>query len=226
MSAVCGKAISRNNVLKVVRPAAKKSHSILVVEDDAAFREHVRVVLESAGFAVMEAANGEHALRLVAEDEPSLVLLDVHLPGFSGYEICRSLREEHGPGIGIIFLSGSKTDSIDRATGLGLGADDYVLKPFEPDELVARVRAVLRRIDPAVAASSPASGGGFGLTPRELEILGLLAEGLTQDQIAERLVIAPKTVATHIERILGKLGVQSRAQAVAFAFRESLVTGR
>jgi DNA-binding NarL/FixJ family response regulator len=211
---------------KVMRPAAKESPSILVVEDDAAFREHVRVVLESAGFAVVEAADGELALRLVAEDEPSLVLLDVHLPGFSGYEICRSLREEHGQGIGIIFLSGSKTDSIDRATGLGLGADDYVLKPFEPDELVARVRAVLRRIDPAVAAPSPASGGGFGLTPRELEILGLLTEGLTQDQIAERLVIAPKTVATHIERILGKLGVQSRAQAVAFAFRESLVSGR
>ena len=209
-----------------MRPAAKDPPSILVVEDDAAFREHVRTVLESAGFSVTEAATGEEALDVVAENEPSLVLLDVHLPGFSGYEICRSLREEHGPGIGIIFLSGSKTESIDRATGLGLGADDYVIKPFEPDELVARVRAVLRRVEPAARVSSGASSGDFHLTPRELEILRLLAEGLTQDQIATRLVIAPKTVATHIERILGKLGVQSRAQAVALAFREDLVETR
>lgn len=207
-------------------PAAKNPASILVVEDDAPFRENVRVVLENAGFAVVEAETGEDALRLVAENEPSLVLLDVHLPGFSGYEICRSLREEHGQGIGIIFLSGSKMDSIDRATGLGLGADDYVLKPFEPDELVARVRAVLRRLEPHAGAVSATTGREFHLTPRELEILGLLADGLTQDQIAERLVIASKTVATHIERILGKLGVQSRAQAVALAFREELVETR
>ena len=207
-------------------PAAKNPASILVVEDDAPYRENVRMVLENAGFAVVEAETGEDALRLVAENEPSLVLLDVHLPGFSGYEICRSLREEHGQGIGIIFLSGSKTDSIDRATGLGLGADDYLLKPFEPDELVARVRAVLRRLEPHARAVSPTTGREFHLTPRELEILGLLADGLTQDEIAERLVIASKTVATHIERILGKLGVQSRAQAVALAFREELVETR
>jgi DNA-binding NarL/FixJ family response regulator len=150
----------------------------------------------------------------------------VHLPGFSGYEICRSLRDAHGQGIGIIFLSGSKTESIDRATGLGLGADDYILKPFDADELVARVRAVLRRVEPHGASVSSAAGDGFNLTPRELEILGLLAEGLTQDQIADRLVIASKTVATHIERILGKLGVQSRAQAVALAFRKELVDTR
>jgi DNA-binding NarL/FixJ family response regulator len=196
------------------------------VEDDSPFREHVRVVLESAGFTVLEAVSGEEALRMAKAREPSLVLLDVHLPGFSGYEICRSLREDHGQRMGIIFLSGSKTDSIDRAAGLGLGADDYVLKPFEPDELVARVRAVLRRMQPRGAEAGLRSNDGFGLTPREAEILGLLAEGLTQDQIADRLVITPKTVATHIERILGKLGVQSRAQAVALAFREELVETR
>jgi DNA-binding NarL/FixJ family response regulator len=208
-----------------MRPAANKSPSILLVEDDPGFREHVRVVLEGSGFTVIEAGSGEDALRIAAEHEPSLVLLDVHLPGFSGYEICRTLRQEHGQRIGIIFLSGSKMESIDRATGLGLGADDYVLKPFESDELVARVRAVLRRTEPAPREPA-ASNDAFHLTPRELEILRLLADGLAQDQIAERLVIAPKTVATHIERILGKLGVQSRAQAVALAFREDLVTTR
>lgn len=206
--------------------AAHTAQLILLVEDDAAFREAVRVVLESAGFTVAETGSGEEALRVAAELEPSLVLLDVNLPGFSGYEICRMLREEHGQRMGIIFLSGSKTESIDRATGLGFGADDYVLKPFEPDELVARVRAVLRRAEPASLGPAVDSRDAFHLTPRELEILGLLAQGLTQDQIAEQLVIAPKTVATHIERILSKLGVQSRAQAVAVAFREALVDVR
>lgn len=163
---------------------------------------------------------------MASESQPSLVLLDVHLPGFSGYEICRTLREDHRQRIGIIFLSGSKTESIDRATGLGFGADDYVLKPFEPDELVARVRAVLRRMQPQTAETATNSDNAFHLTAREREILSLLAGGLTQDQIAGQLVIAPKTVATHIERILSKLGVQSRAQAVALAFREALVEVR
>ena len=213
-------------VEKGMAAAANKLVSILVVEDDALFREHVRDVLESAGFAVVEAGTGEDAVRMASESRPSLVLLDVHLPGFSGYEICRSLRKDHGQRIGIIFLSGSKTDSIDRATGLGFGADDYVLKPFEPDELVARVRAVLRRMHAPGGEEAAAASNAFNLTPREREILSLLARGLTQDQIAEQLVIAPKTVATHIERILGKLGVQSRAQAVAIAFREALVDVR
>jgi DNA-binding NarL/FixJ family response regulator len=206
--------------------AAANSSTILVVEDDGDFRAHVRVVLETAGFRVVEAQSGEDAIQIAAERQPSLVLLDVHLPGFSGYEICRTLREDHGQRIGIIFLSGSKTESIDRATGLGLGADDYVLKPFEPDELVARVRAVLRRMQPQTAETATNSDHAFHLTAREREILSLLAGGLTQDQIAGQLVIAPKTVATHIERILSKLGVQSRAQAVALAFREALVEVR
>jgi DNA-binding NarL/FixJ family response regulator len=96
------------------------------------------------------------------------------------------------------------------------------VKPFEREEFVARVSAVLRRAAPEPPPSAPV--GAFDLTPRELEILHLLAEGLDQDEIAERLVIAPKTVATHIERILSKLGVRSRAQAVALAYREHLVT--
>jgi DNA-binding NarL/FixJ family response regulator len=208
-----------------MRPAADRSPLVLVVEDDGDFREHLRVVLEAAGFDVVEAGNGEEALAIARATQPALVVLDVHLPGFSGYEICRAFRRDYDGRIGIILLSGSKTDSIDRANGLGLGADDYVLKPFDSDELVARLRAVLRRIQ-LPHGPIPAERKSFRLTPRELEILGLLTDGLTQDQIADRLVIAPKTVATHIERILSKLGVQSRTQAVALAFREELVAAR
>jgi DNA-binding NarL/FixJ family response regulator len=207
-----------------MRRAARERPPVLVVDDDAAFREHVRIVLEDAGFGVLESGTAEDALRIARDMQPPLAVLDVHLPGMSGYEVCRALREELGQRIGIIFLSGSKVETIDRAAGLTLGADDYILKPFEPEELVARVRALLRRVAPETDASTSFAGStGFDLTPRELEVLRLLADGLDQDEIAQRLFITPKTVATHIERILGKLGVRSRAQAVALAYREELV---
>ena len=91
------------------------------------------------------------------------------------------------------------------------------MKPFAPDELLVRVRKLIRRAAPIAAAAAPR------LTTRELEVLRLLADGLGQDEIAERLFISTKTVATHIDHILGKLGVRSRAQAVAVAFRDQLV---
>jgi DNA-binding NarL/FixJ family response regulator len=207
-----------------MRRAARERPPVLVVDDDAAFREHVRIVLEDAGYGVLESGTAEDALRIARDEEPPLAVLDVHLPGMSGYEVCHALREELGQRIGIIFLSGSKVETIDRAAGLTLGADDYILKPFEPEELVARVRALLRRVAPETDASTSFVGStGFDLTPRELEVLRLLADGLDQDEIAQRLFITPKTVATHIEHILGKLGVRSRAQAVALAYRAELV---
>lgn len=176
-------------------------------------------MLEDAGFTVLQAETAENAQRMARERPISVALLDVQLPGRSGYELCRSLRETFGYEIGIIFLSGSRTELLDRAAGLALGGDDYLVKPVEVEELVARVRALARRVQASRAQTATA----FALTVRELEVLKLLAQGLEQDEIAEQLVIAPKTVATHIERILGKLGVHSRAQAVAVAYREELV---
>src|SRR5213078_1111954 len=107
-----------------------------------------------------------------------------------------------------------------RVAGLLLGADDYLVKPIQFDHLLARVRRLVAQPAPVVGpVASP-------LTPREQEVLGLLAEGLEQDEIANRLFITPKTVAKHIERILGKLGVRSRAQAVALALRADSLQAR
>jgi DNA-binding NarL/FixJ family response regulator len=103
-----------------------------------------------------------------------------------------------------------------------IGADDYVAKPFEPDEFLARVRAVVRRASTAARYRNEQHAVS-GLTRREREVLQLLADGLEPHEIAERFVISPKTVAGHIERILKKLGVHSRAAAVARAFREGFV---
>jgi DNA-binding NarL/FixJ family response regulator len=210
----------------VLEPAAS-GEGVLVVDNDRLFRAFVREQLERAGFEVVEAEDGEAALEAAARRRPELVLLDVCLPGASGYEICRELRDRFGDSLGIIFVSGERIDSIDRVSGLLIGADDYVVKPFDPDELLARVRTVLRRVGrPHSNGNGKTPGRAVAdaeLTPRELEVLQLLAEGLTQPQIAGRLVISPRTVGTHIQNLLGKLDVHSRAQAVALAHRLGLV---
>jgi DNA-binding NarL/FixJ family response regulator len=147
-----------------------------------------------------------------------LAIVDVHVPGTSGYAIHRRLRERFGERLPIIFISGERTEPFDRVAGLMLGADDYIVKPFDPDELVARVHALCRRAGVSEPDRDP-DAGLPALTRREREILKLLAEGLAQAQIANRLVISPKTVSTHIQHVLAKLGVHSRAQAVAVVLR-------
>jgi DNA-binding NarL/FixJ family response regulator len=191
---------------------------ILLVDDDAAFREFVRSLLSRIGYGIAEASDGDEALEAALAQRPSLVLLDVDVPGISGYEICRALRDVYGEELPIVFVSGRRTEQLDLVGGLLIGADDYIVKPFDAAELLARVRRHLSR-----APHNPSVVNGVRLTPREQEILDLLAAGLDQRAIAEQLVISPKTVATHIQRILGKLDVRSRAQAVAYAHRHGLV---
>ncbi|HET6657146.1 MAG TPA: response regulator transcription factor [Gaiellaceae bacterium] len=188
------------------------------MDDDPCCRALVADSLSAAGFETHEVETAEAALEFVAEEAPTLVVLDVNLPAVSGYEVCRRLRDRFGPSLPIVFLSGERTESFDRVAGLLIGADDYVVKPFAPDELVARVQRLLGRNH---AAAPPR--GLSRLTKRELEVLGLLAEGKSQGDIAGSLVISQKTVGTHIEHILSKLGVNSRAQAVALAYRDRLL---
>lgn len=129
---------------------------ILVVDDDPRLRELVRYSLDRAGFRVREAGDGRAALREVAAAVPDLVLLDVKMPELDGIEVCRQLRKERE--IPIIFLS-TLGEEVDRVRGLELGGDDYVTKPFLPNELVSRVRAVLRRARPAAQAEVLEEGG-------------------------------------------------------------------
>jgi DNA-binding NarL/FixJ family response regulator len=187
---------------------------VLVVDDDPVICELVATTLAEHGYPTRRASDAREAIYLVQREAPDVVLLDVHLPDISGYQVCRRLRDDYGDGIGIILISGERKESMDRAAGLLLGADDYLVKPFVLDELLARVQRLAKRTRP-IARTVVA-----GLTRRELEILRLLACGMDHNEVARDLVITAKTVEKHIEHILLKLGVHSRAQAIALALQQ------
>jgi DNA-binding NarL/FixJ family response regulator len=198
------------------------SRLILVVDRNAGTRSRVAAMLEQMGYETRQAQNGREALEAARQAQPALVLLEVNLAEVSGYEVCRELRDRFGDDIAIIFLSGDRTEPYDRVAGLLLGADDYIVKPFNEGELLARVRSALRHSAAPQENGSEGDPAAEALTNREREVLKLLARGLIQAEIAEQLFISPKTVGGHIQRILEKLDVHSRAQAVALAHEHGL----
>src|SRR4051794_3830863 len=182
--------------------------------------------LRRAGLEGHHLASGENALEVAAVLEPAAVILDVILNGTTGYEICRELRQQYGENLPIVFVSGERREAADRVVGILIGADDYLVKPVDAEELIARLRRLIAK-SWGTQAPAPAPPSAFaGLTTRENEVLRLLAHGLDQGAIAEQLAISPATVGTHIQRILNKLDVHSRTQAVALAYREKLVDQR
>ena len=161
---------------------------VLVVDDDVKTVELVKLYLNRDGYRVLTAYDGIEALRLAREGHPDLIVLDLMLPGIDGLEICRTLRAESD--VPIIMLTARTTDE-DKLTGLGLGADDYVTKPFSPRELAARVRAILRRLPGErgpdnieyrqltvdfVKHEAFLAGRPLSLTAVEFKILGVLAK--------------------------------------------------
>ena len=140
------------------------SQQILLVDDDALLRRGLRYTLEQAGYAVREAGTAEAGLELVREVSPDLILLDVGLPGMDGLQALRELQREHE--IPVIFLTARRRE-LDEVLGLELGADDYVTKPYDPDVLLARIRAVLRRAGRghAATANSPIAVGDLVIDP-------------------------------------------------------------
>lgn len=162
---------------------------ILVIEDDTALLETVVVFLETEGFKVISCTDGEQGCRLALKEQVDAILLDLALPSLGGLEICRTLRKQ-GIMTPIIMLSGKKTEEIDKVLGLELGADDYLLKPFGSKELLARIRAVLRRSQQEPGEMEEFSFGDVSinfkkqiasrgnktlhLTAREFELLKLL----------------------------------------------------
>lgn len=205
---------------------APSGHRVLVVDDDERVRTVVAWQLEAEGFGVVEAADGPAALARVAADRPDLVVLDLGLPGLGGLDVLRALRRADEPALPVIVLSG-RDGETDRIVGLDLGADDYLVKPFSPGELAARVRSVLRR---AAAVPAPAPDGlhvdvrtrqvavggrAVDLTAKEFDLIAFLArhprQVFSRAQLLQRVWgSAPgrqgeATVTEHVHRLRHKL---------------------
>jgi two-component system response regulator BaeR len=203
--------------------------NILVVEDEPKLAQVLRTYLEAAGYAVRCVDDGLRVMDTVREWTPDLVLLDLMLPGRDGLDVCRDIRAQTA--IPVIMVT-ARTEEIDRLLGLELGADDYICKPYSPREVVARVRAVLRRTGADPAASAAAGGPARGvevrpdvwlarldgvdldLTPVEFRLLALLASQpgriFTRDQVLDGLyddhrVVTDRTVDSHVKNLRRKL---------------------
>jgi len=209
---------------------------VLIVEDERDIRDLVLFHLEREGFQVSSASSGEEALRQVRHAGPDLVLLDLMLPAMGGLEVCRKLRQDPATAALPIVMLTAKGDEVDRVLGLELGADDYIVKPFSPKELLARVRAVLRRAKlapgaPAIAIGTLAidpgtrtvtvQGAPLTLTHKEFELLGALADAqgrvLSREFLLDRVwgysrasEIESRTVDVHVRRLRVKLGPEGR----------------
>ena len=204
------------------------AQKILVVEDEPDIRKLVQYNLTQERFSVLEAEDGEQALKLLQREKPNLVILDLMLPGLSGMELCKLLRQRSDTAKLPILMLTAKAGEADRIVGLEMGADDYLAKPFSPREMVARVRAILRRSEakPTTEAAPAYEKGSLRidfstyevfvrgkpvkLTLKEFELLRFLVQNpsrvLNRDQLLDRVwggetFVTPRTVDVHIRRL-------------------------
>lgn len=217
---------------------AAMQRTVLVVDDDPHIRDLLTFALQKAGLATREAADGEAALADIAASAPDLVVLDINMPRMDGIEVCRRIRAQGD--LPVLFLS-SRDDEIDRVLGIELGADDYVVKPFSPREVVARVAAILRR----TARTSPAEPSGMlshgrltldadgwrarwdgaevPLTVTEFSIVRVLADGprrvFSRDAIIDRVhgpgfAMTDRTIDSHVRNLRIKFAAAGGSDVV------------
>jgi DNA-binding NarL/FixJ family response regulator len=226
---------------------------LLLVDDEPGLRAAVTAYLEDEGFAVTTANDGEEGWQKAQELLPDVVISDVMMPRCDGYGLLKKLRaDERLGGTPVIFLT-AKGMTADRIAGFQAGCDDYIPKPFDPDELVARVRNVVARQQRLLAEAArfadadlgqlsrqiteirsllasggsprPSSGGNSDLsfTPREASVLQLVAEGLMNKEIARRLETSIRNVEKYVSRLFIKTGTASRTELVRYALEHGLV---
>ncbi len=217
---------------------------ILVAEDDPGTRLTISDYLEQAGYSVMSATNGREALQILKDYLPHLLITDVAMPHMDGFELVKKVRQQpHFRLLPVIFLTAHSTIN-ERIQGYQLGCDIYLPKPFDLSELGAVVRNLMERtqliqtewrthLKSAEAEPPPASGGDqatakpaaeeVDLTRREQDVLHLLAEGLSNNQIGEQLHLSPRTVEKHVSSLLRKSNTSNRAELVRFAIDNHLV---
>ena len=207
---------------------------ILIVEDEESIRGFLKINLKRNGYEVIEVDNGEDGIKIDKKEKPAIVILDVMLPGIDGFNVCKRIREEE-KNIGIIMLT-AKSQDIDKITGLEYGADDYIVKPFNPMELLLRIKAILRRIGDeeekrtieqgrfkidTYAKKVFKSDKEIDLTPKEYSIIKLFLENpekaFSRDELmdliwGENYIADPKIVDVNIRRLRSKIESSSSKQ--------------
>ena len=207
---------------------------ILIVEDEESIRGFLKINLKRNGYEVIEVDKGEDGIKIAINEKPAIVILDVMLPGIDGFNVCKRIREEE-KNIGIIMLT-AKSQDIDKITGLEYGADDYIVKPFNPMELLLRIKAILRRIGDeeekrtieqgrfkidTYAKKVFKSDKEIDLTPKEYSIIKLFLENpekaFSRDELmdliwGENYIADPKIVDVNIRRLRSKIESSSSKQ--------------
>jgi DNA-binding NarL/FixJ family response regulator len=203
---------------------------LLLIDDDPNLILLVKDYLEFRGYEVITAENGQEALEVLDQDTPDMIICDVMMPQMDGYSLVEHVRKNPRTSwIPVLFLS-AKGQSQDRVKGLNTGADVYMVKPFEPEELVAQVESSLKQASRLIqrqdknAESAPKIQVPFDveLTPTELRVVQFVARGMANREIAEELNVSQRTIESHVSNMLGKTGLHNRTELARWAIENSM----
>jgi DNA-binding NarL/FixJ family response regulator len=208
----------------------KDSKSLLLIDDDPNLILLVKDYLEFRGYQVNTAENGQDALQILSNHTPDMIICDVMMPEMDGYTFVDKIRQDPRTNwIPVMFLS-AKGQSQDRVKGLTTGADVYMVKPFEPEELVAQVESSLKQasrlmqhknrngLDEGSRIHVPSS---VELTPTELKVVQLVAKGMANREIAERLKVSQRTIESHVSNMLNKTNLHNRTELARWAIESN-----
>ncbi|MGK7883997.1 MAG: response regulator transcription factor [Crocosphaera sp.] len=209
----------------------KENKHLLLVDDDPNLVLLVKDYLEFQGYEVTTAENGKEALRVLTEDVPDMIICDVMMPEMDGYALIEQVRKNNRTScVPVMFLS-AKGQSQDRVKGLQTGADVYMVKPFEPEELVAQVESSLKQASRLMSYKAHLSRdegdrihvpNDVELTPTETKVVQLVAQGLSNRKVAEKLSVSQRTIESHVSNMLNKTNLNNRTELARWAIENSM----
>ncbi|HIK54248.1 MAG TPA: response regulator transcription factor [Synechococcales cyanobacterium M55_K2018_004] len=210
--------------------SASEHKRLLLIDDDPNLILLVKDYLEFRGYEVITAENGQEALEVLQQETPDMIICDVMMPQMDGYSLVEHVRKDPRTSwIPVLFLS-AKGQSQDRVKGLNTGADVYMVKPFEPEELVAQVESSLKQASRLIqrqektgdSASKIQVPFDVELTPTELRVVQFVARGMANREIAEELNVSQRTIESHVSNMLGKTGLHNRTELARWAIENSM----
>ena len=211
--------------------SAGNHRRLLLIDDDPNLILLVKDYLEFRGYEVITAENGREALEVLEQETPDMIICDVMMPEMDGYSLVSAIRQDPKTSwIPVLFLS-AKGQSQDRVKGLNIGADVYMVKPFEPEELVAQVESSLKQASRLIQHKDSKGGDSstkiqvpfdVELTPTELRVVQFVARGMANREIAEELKVSQRTIESHVSNMLGKTGLHNRTELARWAIENSM----